>query len=483
MRSARVQGRRPDKASFGSGRRRLALALSVAMLGLGTGKTYAGTAVTGTFFDWLGETTAPVAPPYVTAPTLDDTSAAGVKAFLNGEAAAGRTLAVKVRFGVTLSPATISLIFDDAARPINFIFSDYEGPTTVAQTAALVAQIAPTATGARIAANTSFIGNYALGPFPADPTRPTPGPTASGNSAANPFFTVTDFRNSGVNMSSESLYPGDASFRNPIAGNSTAPNIRSALFTLPIQRLTIASQNMGVGQAHVPFITRFNAFDNPAFDTDSGLPGVQFDTSKGPKNGQATVGQLPSRNDFQALALHYRMRGATSYHLLDPGVVGYTQAQEESDALTGWTNSLVGSILSTNNGRVAQLPTFINVDGTVKSIEDAGVVFSAVTNDNVATPGLALLVSNLDNSAHSVSFNTRINGATLSYTSGSLAAGSHTILRFTKSGGLWASPLVDPSFNDPTLASRDGVGIPEPASISILAIGALGVLMRRRRKA
>ena len=47
----------------------------------------------------------------------------------------------------------------------------------------------------------------------------------------NPFSSITDFRNSGVNMSAEQLYPGDASFRNPISLNSTAPNIRSALFT------------------------------------------------------------------------------------------------------------------------------------------------------------------------------------------------------------------------------------------------------------
>src|SRR5205823_6314404 len=103
---------------------------------------------------------------------------------------------------------------------------------------------------------------------------------------------------------------------------------------------------------------------------------------------------------------------------------------------------LVGSILSTNNGRVASLPTTITFNGQVKSIEDAGVVYSMVTNDNVATPGLAILVSNMSSTAGQVSFNTRVNGATLSFTSGTLAPGSHTILRFTRSGGVWASPLT-----------------------------------------
>jgi len=439
------------------------------------------------FFDWLGETTNPVPAPYVTAPTLNNANAASVAAFLAAREAAGQPTAVKIRNEVNLggagpndlSTANFNLIFNN--HNVKYVFADYEGPTTIAQTTALVTALkASTATGPSILTNNSFVGNYQIAPLPAAPTRPSAGPTPSGNSPANPFFSITDFRNTGVNMSNEQLYPGDSSFRNPINGNSTAPNIRSALFTLPIQRMTIASQNIGAGQLHVPYIARFNNTTNPGFDTDLQTPGNQFNTSLG---GAQNAGQLLSRNDFQALALHYRMRGANSYHLLDPGVVGYTEAQEQSDALTGWTNTLAGSILSSNNGRVAALPTVINTDGTVKSIEDAGVVYSAVTNDNVGTPGLAILVSNLDNNAHVVSFNTRINGATLSFTSGSLAPGTHTILRFTKSGGVWSSPTVDPVFNDPTLASRDGIGIPEPASLSLLGIGAFGILARRRRKA
>src|SRR5437764_723855 len=82
------------------------------------------------------------------------------------------------------------------------------GAATVAQTTTLVNQIAPTATGAAIAANTSFIGNYALAPMPTDPTLPSPTP-ASGNGGGpsvigpNPQLTITDFRNTGVNMSAE----------------------------------------------------------------------------------------------------------------------------------------------------------------------------------------------------------------------------------------------------------------------------------------
>ncbi len=461
------------------GAKRWAIALTVAAMGLGTVSARAAD-----FFDWLGETTAPVSPPYVTAPTLNDADAAGVNAFLTAQAALGQPLAVKVRHGTVLSAATVNTIFNAPGRPIKYIFADYEGPTALTNVQTLKTQLGGTVTGNTLAAGTSFLGNYGYAPIPGDPTAPAGSTYISGNSTVNNINNITDFRNSGVNMSTEALYPGDASFRNPVNGNSTAPNIRSALFTLPIQRLSIASQNMGVGQLHIPYISRFNNHSNPGFQNSTALVnGVNLPAYNTALGGAVNAGQLLSRNDFQALVLHYRMRGADSYHLLDPGVVGYTQAQEESDALTGWTNSLVAPILSTNNGRSTPAATSINVDGTLKSIENAGVVYSGVTNDNVGSPGLAILVSNLDASAHSVTFNTRINGAQLAFTTGSLAAGSHTILRFTKAGNSWGSPLTDPSFNDPNLASRDGIGIPEPASVSLLAIGALGVLMRRRRRA
>jgi hypothetical protein len=454
------------------GKKRLAIAAAAAFLSLGT----VGHARAADFFDWLAEGTNgnnPTTPGFVAAPSLSDGTATTVKTFLVQQKALGNPLAVKIRTGVTLSASTINLIFNDGSLgPIKYIFDDQEGAGTIPAVQALRTQLNGTTTGNAIVAGNAFLGNFAVAPINSDPTRPL----------GNTGFTGTDFRNSGVNMSTENLYPGDASFRNPImgAGVSTAPNIRSALFTLPIQRLSLISTNMGAGQLHVPYIARFNAFNNTAFDTDPGSPGVQFNTSMG---GAQNAAQLLSRNDFQALVLHYRMRGASSFHLLDTGVQGYTQAQEESDAAAGWNNSTVGQVLGGSGGRVANLGTTITVDGSTKSIEAAGVVWSAVTNDNVGSPGLAILISNLTDSGHTITFNTRINNATLS-TTVTIGSGlnSHSILRFTRSGTVWGSMLNDPAFNDSNLASRDGVGIPEPASVSILAVGALGVLMRRRRR-
>ena len=115
-----------------------------------------------TFFDWLGEPTQPAGPGYVTAPTLNDATAAQVDAYLTTQQALGQTLAVKVRFGTTLSAATVNTIFN--GHNVKFIFSDFEGPTTTAQVAALVNQIRPTVTGAGFATGQNFIGNYALAP-------------------------------------------------------------------------------------------------------------------------------------------------------------------------------------------------------------------------------------------------------------------------------------------------------------------------------
>jgi hypothetical protein len=469
-------------------RKRLAVALAAAVLCVGSARVQAAD-----FFQWgnpAGTTT-----PYSLAPQLTDATANAVVASFNAQLAANPSaiLAVQVPAGTTLSPATINQVFNN--YNVKYIFADYEGPNAITQTTTLVNQIAavPTHTGPSFAAGTSFIGNYNLGPIASDPTTPGGSTYTSGNSNANPFPGPNDFRNTGVNMATESLYPGDSSFRNPVngtnpaTGGSNAPNIRSALFTLPIQRLSLATQNLGAGQANIPYITRFNNFSNPALSNGmvlvNGSMQNGFNTAGSTINGLTVAGQLLSRDDFQALTLHYRMRGASGYQLLDPGVMGYTNSQYQSDAQVGWTNSLVDSVLSTNNGRVATLPTVVTFNGVRQTIEQAGVVWSAVTNDNTASPGLAILVSNMSNTPGTVNFNTRINGATLSFTTGTLAAGSHTILRFTKSGGIWSSPLVDPSFNDPLLASRDGIGIPEPASLSLLGIGALGVLGRRRRRA
>src|SRR5437588_2579320 len=346
------------------GRKRWAVALAAALMSLGGSSARAAD-----FFDWLGEIPNPNPAPYVTAPTLNDTTAPAVSAYF--AAHPGDVHAVKIRAGTVLGGPSLGVY---NTYNVKYTFADYEGAAAATEATALVNQIkASTVTGPNVIGGSSYIGNYQIAPFPNDPTRPSPLPTNSGNGSGtegtigpNPFWTTTDFRNTGLNMANEQLYPGDSSFRNPINGNSTAPNIRSALFTLPIQRLSIITQNIGAGQPNLPYITRFNNWTNPGFQNTTGtdifgrtVPG--WDT-----NG---THQLLSRNDFQALALHYRMRGATTYQLLDPGVQGYTRADEQSDAQAGWTNSLVGGVLAGTNGRVAALPNTVTLETGLKTNE------------------------------------------------------------------------------------------------------------------
>src|SRR5262249_35787262 len=126
-----------------------------------------------TFFNWLSEPTSPAGPGYVTAPTLTDATAAQVNTFLTTQQGLGNTLAVKIPFGTTLSAATITTIFQN--HNVKFIFTDFEGPNTVAQVTALVNQIKPTTTGAGFATGQNFIGNYALATITTDTTHPNSG--------------------------------------------------------------------------------------------------------------------------------------------------------------------------------------------------------------------------------------------------------------------------------------------------------------------
>src|SRR4051794_12828431 len=142
------------------GRKHWATALLAAALSLGT----VGSASAADFFDWLGEVNNPAGAGYVTAPTLDDANAAGVKAFLNQQATLGKPLAVKIRDGAVISPATIQLIFNDPARPVKYIFADFETGNVVTRTSAFRTQLNGTATGNALATGNSFYGNYAIAP-------------------------------------------------------------------------------------------------------------------------------------------------------------------------------------------------------------------------------------------------------------------------------------------------------------------------------
>ena len=439
----------------------------------------AGNTQAQNLFDWG---TDPITGPallvsgYTPAPFLRNPGTAVASYF--GGLPAGSVKAVKIENTQTLTPATVAAVY--GANNVNYTFADYEGATALARLTALRNQIAGSAgTGPAFLANQSFVGNFNFYPVLNDPTRPASVIDTGGHYGVS--FNQSDYFVSGVNMANESLYPGSPDFRSPVQGNSTAPNIRSSLFTLPITRASLTTAILPVGHKHIPYVTRFNNFGNPFFANGvdaNGQPAFYFDAAHG------TAGQLLSRGDFSALIAHYRARGVDGVHVLDGGVVGYTTAQKEQDVADGWHFAPFENILNGGGARLASLDTVLRADGNTQTLEAAGMVFSGVYSLTQAggLGKLALLVSNLDDTSHNLTIPNKIGGKTVpgAFT---LLAGQHKLLDFTGSGSQWAlqNPGGTVVFAD-TL--RDGVGVPEPTMVGGLAIfGCLGLARRRKVKA
>lgn len=366
-------------------------------------------------------------------------SAASVHSYLQNQTGSGAFFAVAVLEPLT-DPAAVK-IFDDFK--LQFVFTDFIDATRVGRTRSIADQVAASAKSSG-----AFVGNFNFYPNAAsDPTRP--GSLAGSQDPRFKFKpSSTDYSSSrgnigrpsggtiiGNQLADPALLPGSVDYRNPAQGNSGAPNIRSALFTLPIQRITLAELGIkgfsgvpggstafsisGPNQAYtgspggrqelIPYVTRFDNYGNPALGgPPSGTGFVQ--NAATPANGQ-----LLSRGDFQAMILHYRMRGAdgviTAYGD-DPngptGVVGYKVSQEASDIKTGWSASSVGNGIF-NRGQYA----FANLTNTIgdadsnsgdvnpRNTELSGCVWSGVydragsTDPATGRRRMTILVSNL----------------------------------------------------------------------------------------
>jgi len=283
-------------------------------------------------------------------------------------------------------------------------------------------------------------------------------------------------------MVNEQLYPGSGSFRSPLAAapgdQSSAPNLRSSLFTLPVTRLTNTTAAVPLGNKHIPYVSRFNIAGGESNGTAGGAPAFYFDAAHG------TAGQALSRGDFSALIAHYRARGADGVHLLDPGMLNYTRQEAESDVAAGFNFAPFANIFAGGGAKLASLDTVTRVNGNLKSLEESGVVLSGVYSLTQGTGKLEILISNLSDNPADVTLQQKVGGKTVTALAGAginVLAGQHKLLDFTGAGTSWTllNPGGTPVFTD--LTGRDGVGVPEPTMIGGLALVGCFAMGRRRK--
>jgi len=431
----------------GAKKRIMMLAVAAAMWG--------GAAQADNFY-WGDHGTSPAAPGITPSIYLTDQNVADVDAFLAKQGNGPKAIKIES----PLSQSTVNAIFNK--YNVNYTFLDYEGSNVTSRTLATVTQIkASTLTGAAIAANKSYVSNFTYSPAALDPSSPA--------GLNRPLY--AEYTAAGLNMVSDDLYPSHASYRGPASGNSSAPNIRSASFTLPITRLSMTTASLPAGHVVVPYVNRFNNTGNNALDSDHDASnGYQFVTSN----------QLPSRADFQAQVLHYRLRGAAGVHGLDGGVQGYTADQFQADINAGWNSlSAVNQMMAKSDATIATLDTRAKVDGVLKNIEATGVAFSGTYS--LTASKLIMLISNLDEKAHTLTLPMKIGGKELGGDF-KLEAGTHELVQFGATGSKWSLMEIAGVFSS-TDADRAGVGVPEPTGAAMIGGVALVGLLRRRRAA
>jgi hypothetical protein len=212
----------------------------------------------------------------------------------------------------------------------------------------------------------AFIGNFGFQTLSSDITTPSNYGSKTGSHSFS-GYNQGGYNAAKLNMSMPELYGGAGSYRNPAAGNSTAPNIRSAMFTLPILRVSQVEVNTDANERNVPYVARFNNFGNLALDTDRNASnGYLFNRASRCRRPTGCPRSRPPRPTTRCSPAatspppspHYRMRGADSYVLFEPGVdrlhAGEQAARREGrlDRVAHQTPSSPPAITSSCSGRI-----------------------------------------------------------------------------------------------------------------------------------
>jgi hypothetical protein len=426
-------------------------------------------------FDWTYNLGDSVHPGTIPVPELNNASGSQLANFL----ASQTSPTVKV-----LDPlsGTIADTFFDGPTPLTQILGGFENPLTggdaltAIQIENLVNQTNLTASSA------ATISQFGLDNYHPDNTNPTP---SAGLSDINYNF-------SDVNAASPNLFPGSSSFRSPAFGffppnGSSAKNIRSSLFTLPIMRLSEVFDTSPAGDAILPFVSRFNSLGSPLVNSEyNSIPAYE------------TTDQLLSRSDYQSLIVHYRMRGADGVIAHTGGVVGYSHSEFLDDTRDGW--NFLNSIYQGDMTPINLSTLGIEFDSRVYS----GVVGDVPSGKRVAT----ILISNPGPNSGSVETPDQIEGFNvLSFDSqvNVVDAGKHKLLTFWLDNNAWLFLGSGDIFDEQTISgdSNGGIGIgfplnpignndgifntsssssniPEPTSLSLFVSICVLVTSRRR---
>ena len=507
------------------------------------------------FSDWEVKTN-PAPLDFYATPNANNGNAAAVVGQLNASAVAGKPLGIQVYEG-PLSSATAATLFNThytGDKAISYVFADFETgnhATDVNNTLALVNQVR----GSKWS-NNAYVGQFNMTPLKGYGPSVKDGFDPFGR--GTPEFIEADYKKAKVNMANTALYPGAAQDRNKSTFDWANANIRTGLFIAPIGRMTAVQMKLdkdyhghsggatnpqsGDGDflkldrdkhKQIPSVTRFNNFGNASLDSDNNpsngykfVPGAPLPQAG--LSGAQTANQMTGRGDFSAQILHYRMRGAYSVMLFEPGVVGYTKPQMQQDVRDGWYGASdvhvahMNNIFAQKDAREATLTLNPIVDGTKlpddgKSgfrSEQSGTIWSGEYSKNLKQ--LDILASNLDTINHMVKFGkvdaydvftlhgTGAHANDVYDSPGDLTAsrnrtieaGFHRLLQFdlvttrvynnssftgtfhTKT--IW---LLNQNYQVFTNNNRNDQGIPEPTTFGMLAAaGSMAAVCRRSRK-
>jgi len=498
---------------------------------------------TGThWFAAWDENTAPGSPDFFATPPASNGNVPAVQAVLSGSAAAGRPLGIKIQAPGLLTAAANALYntqYNPGSRAISYIFGDLEGSPLAPAGTTAISQIQTMVSQVR---NSTWSKNAYVGEFDLTPTS-----SSAWTRPSTLTYTKANYDSTGVNMANTVLYPGAPNFRNASTGDFANTNIRTGLFITPIGRMTEVQQALNGGyhgldtttvglnyHKQIPWVARFNNWNNASLDNDGTTAnGYQFYAD----SAHGTAGQLPSRGDFSAQVLHYRMRGAYSINLFHEGgasgsVMNYSSADAQQDVRNGWYGATdphvahVNNIFNQADDKAATMTINPNVDGTsnadtagIKRSEQSGAIWSGVYS--LSLKQLDVLASNLDTNGHWIKFGMGDtaydiflvkNGSGYTYADSNnaypasryeqLDAGVHRLLQFDlvttrvynresdmlannnkyTSKTIWLLNSRYDVFGGTGFNNRDGVGIPEPTSVGMLAAaGTMSLVCRRRR--